>query len=140
MPKTTGDCIFSTGDATCARCGSIEHVDQLRLEARRERSACAAVGVGQLFQIVDQPSQRDPIGAIGRQVIAADLRHAAVAPLKEAARLVDRIDHVGHLERLREEILVDEQVMMRQENPEAGMGMIPAHDVEIGKASGRARG
>ena len=30
-------------------------------------------------------------------------------------------------------MLVNEQVMVRQKNPEAGMGVIPAHDVEIGK-------
>ena len=86
-----------------------------------------------MLQVIDQPRQRDPIGAIGRQVVAADLRHAAVTPLKETTRLVDRVDHISHLERLREEMLVNEQVMVRQENPEAGMGVIPPHDVEIGK-------
>ena len=31
-------------------------------------------------------------------------------------------------------MLMDEQVVMRKEDAEAGMGVIPAHDVEIGKA------
>ena len=91
-----------------------------------------AFGVGKFLQVIDQPRQRDPVAAIGGQVIAAHLRHAAVAPLEKTARLVDRVDHVGHLERLGEEILVDEQVVVRQEDPETGMGVIPAHDVEIG--------
>ncbi len=30
-------------------------------------------------------------------------------------------------------MLVDEQVVVRQKDPEAGMGVIPAHDVVIGK-------
>ena len=114
-------------------CRSGEHLDQLRLEAGRERPAPVAFGVGKFFQVVDQPRQRDPVGPVGRQVIAADLRQTAVAPLEEAARLVDRVDHVGHLERLGEEMLVDEQVVVRQEDPEAGMGVIPADDVAIGE-------
>ena len=99
-----------------------------------------AFGIGEFLQVVDQPRQRDPVAAIGGQVIAADLRQAAVAPLEEAARLVDRVDHVGHLERLGEEMLVDEQVVVREEDPEAGMGVIPADDVAIRDRAGRARG
>ena len=121
---------------TCRR--STEHVDQLRLEARREVPPESAFGIGKLLQVIDQPGQRHPIAPIGRQVVAADLCHPAVAPLKKTTRLVDRVDHISHLERLREEVLVNEQVVVRQEDPEAGVGVIPAHDVEIGELSGRA--
>ena len=68
---------------------------------------------GQVLQLVRQPRQGDPIGALGRQEIAGYLRHATVTPLEKAARLVDGINDVGHLQRLSEEMLVDEQVMVR---------------------------
>ena len=54
------------------------------------------------------------------------------ATLEEAAGLADRIDDVGHLQRLREEVLVDEQVVAREEDPEVGVRVVPAHDVEVG--------
>jgi hypothetical protein len=97
------------------------------------------IGIGNSLQFIDEPGQRQPIAPIGRQVIAADLCHSLVAPLKETARLVDRVDYISHLERLREEVLVNEQVMVRQEDPEAGVGVIPPHDVVVRESLVAAR-
>src|SRR4029450_7993937 len=60
------------------------------------------------------------------------LNEPALAPLEEAPGLPDRIDHVGHLERLREEVLMDELVMTREKYAEVRMGVVPADDVQIG--------
>ena len=115
-------------------CRSSEHLDQLRLEARREGSASVAFGVGKVspgrWPAAPARSGRRARPSGNSRPPAPD---AAVAPLEEAAGLVDRVDDVGHLERLGEEMLVDEQVVVRKEDPEAGMGVIPADDVEIGK-------
>ena len=108
-----------------------EHGDQLGLQAGGKAPA-ARFGVGDGLQVVDQPGQRQPLVAVGRQVEAADLVDPAVPPPEEPPGLADRVDHVGDLERLGEEVPVDEQVVARQEDAEIGVGVIPADDVEVG--------
>ena len=72
-------------------------------------------------------------------MVAAYLLHLAVAPLKETSSLANRIDDVGHLERLGEEMAMNEQVVAREEDPKIGVGVIPAHDVEFGGEPGDRR-
>ncbi len=88
------------GQSDVPLCRSCEHLDQLRLEAGRQSPARVAFRIGKFFEVVDQPGQRDPIGAVGRQVISGNLGHPAVAPLEKAARLVDGVDDVRNLKRL----------------------------------------
>src|SRR5262249_46645369 len=122
------------GRTDFALTGSCEHFDQLRFEARRERSARAPFGIRNLFEIVNQACQCDSIAAIGGEGITSDLLHSAVMPLKEPPSLIDRVDHVGNLERLCKEIVMDKQVMVREKDAKAGMGMVPADDVKLGKS------
>ena len=47
--------------------GTTEHGDQLRLQARGEARRRPPSRVGDVFQVVDQPGQRQPVAALGRQ-------------------------------------------------------------------------
>jgi len=55
--------------------------------------------------------------------------------MEEPEFLFPRIDDQGHLPRLGEEVLVDEQVVARQENAEAGVRVLPADQRFGGKAA-----
>ncbi len=55
-----------------------------------------------------------------------------VLPDEDALDLTDRVDHVRDVARLREEMLMDEPVAIRQEDPEVRVRMIPADDLERG--------
>ena len=112
------------------RGGSGQHVDKLRLEARRQVSARACIRIGKSSRSFTSRASL-PIAPIGRQVIAADLRNGVVAPLEKTSRLVDRVDHVSNLERLCEKVLVNEQIVMRQKDSKAGVSMIPTHDIVV---------
>ena len=76
MPKTAAIWSRSTGDADVRWGGrSSEHLDELRLEARRKCPASMSLGVGKFFEVVGQPCQRDPVAALGGEVKPLHLRH-----------------------------------------------------------------
>src|SRR5208337_2813641 len=112
---------------------SIEHLEELRLEAWRKKRASMAGGAGKVFQVVGQLREGDPVAALGGEIISLHLREILVSPLEEAAGLLNGIDDVSHLQSLREEMLMDEKVVVRKKDAEAGMRVVPADDVQIGK-------
>ena len=72
-------------------------------------------------------------------MIALDLREIPVSPLEETASLLYGIDNVSHLQRLCEEMLVNEKIVVRKKNTETRVRVVPADDVEIGKSLSRSR-
>ena len=126
-------CSFSTGELT-SRCPGRVSILISSASRRGEKAAARApFGIGKLLEVVGQPRQCNPIAAIGDEVIARHLRHPAVVPLEKTSSLIDRVDDVRNLQRLRKKIVMNKQIMVRKKDAEVGMGVIPADDVVLRK-------